>query len=119
MAKLGYGWTSFYFIRPVFFLYISYRIGKLLVKTAQNQWEGKGHYYYTVIIDEMYYDTWHKDKRDQRMVNFRYSDHSDVNQAFGSFNNDYLKPDAEYAKGLFKHFQRGADSYWDYFTKNH
>jgi hypothetical protein len=114
--RLGYFWTGFYLLRPVAFLYLTYRIGVSTAKVCVDQWNGKGHYVYTVVQDEWYYDTWFKDSRDQRHVNFRYSDHTDTKEGMSAWNHDIFKPEADYYKGLYKYLKKGTDSYFEYFT---
>lgn len=115
-VKLGYGYSSYLLIKPIFFLYLAYRVSFLFVDTVRKQWNGKTHFYYQVVQDEHYYDSWFKDSYDYRMVNFRYSDHVDGKQESSAFNHDIFKADADYYKSVYKFFEKGNDSMFKYFT---
>ena len=114
---MGALWSYFYWGRTLFMFYVTYRVSKLLVKRFISQSNGDTDFMSTVAQDEWQYQDWYKDRKDGRMVNFRYTDHKDRCDQFGLFNPDVFKPDADYAKGLLKHFKKGNDSYFDYFFK--
>lgn len=113
--KLGLGWTSFYFLRPVFCAYLSYRCLKYTIGIVKKRWNGDKDYLFEVFQDEIYYDTWYKDMNDMKMINFRYSDHIDPNYQWSAFNPDHFKADADYYKALYSFFKKGEDGYIKYF----
>lgn len=103
--KLGAFWSYFYLLRTVFAAYLVYRISKLLYKTGVSQWNGEHSLEHTILKDEYYYKDLHRDINDLKAVNFRYSDHEDCNLLYSHLNHDYFKAEADYAKGLIKHFR--------------
>ena len=83
----------------------------------REQWAGNHDLMMNVVQDEWQYTDWFRDQADFKQVNFRYSDHADTWDKYGGFNHDIFKPEADYAKGLIKHFRKGEDSYPEYFLK--
>lgn len=106
--KLGRSWTSFYIIRNFVGVYVSFRITQLLLKTAKKQWNGDHNITETVTKDELYYFDLFKDIKDNKIVNFRYSDHIDRDINMSHYHHDVLKPEADYYKGVKEHFRREA-----------
>ena len=105
-SKLGAFWSWFYIIRPFVLGYLTWRVAILFVKTAKNQWAGNHNFYETIMCDEVYYLDHHRDTRDHKMVNFRYSDHVEQIQRISHINHDIFKPEADYAKGLINYFRK-------------
>ncbi len=115
-VKLGPIMTSLYVLRPIVCAYLALRVFKLWLNLAQLRWEGVKHETFEIAQEENTYDTWFKDMRDLRMVNFRYSDHNDTKAKWSAYNPDAFKADADYYKGLYNFFRKGEDSYFTYFT---
>ena len=113
--KLGFGWTAIYYLRPLFFAYLTGRAAIYTYNLGKKRWNGDLHFIYEIIQDQNYYDTWYKDIMDYKMVNFRYSDHRDFKTSWNHFNHDIFKADADYYKDLYKFFKKGDDSYLEYF----
>jgi hypothetical protein len=109
-AKLGPFWTSLYFLRSYISIYIFWRLAKFNYKTCKEQWKGNHDPAHTYYFDEHYYYDMYRDMNDGKNVNFRYSDHTDRSPTLSHFTNDVFKPDADYAKGLIKHFREKANS---------
>jgi len=115
-VKLGPSTTAFYVLRPIICAYLALRVAKLWLKIAYLRWEGEKHETFEIAQEENTYDTWFKDMRDFRMVNFRYSDHDDTKAKWSAYNPDTFKAEADYYKGLYNFFRKGEDSYFTYFT---
>ncbi len=114
--KLGFSYTFLYVLRPIFMGYLTLRVSKLFYETCKKQWNGEHDFVHQVVQEEWTYDTWFKDARDFRMVNFRYSDHLDPRGQWSAYNPDVFKADADYYKQIFKFFKKGDDNLLEYFT---
>ena len=97
-------------------IWLSWRVSRFLFYRLRDQWNGKEDLL-TTLQNDLQYDDFFRDNKDNKSVNFRYSDHRDNCEQFGFWNHDILKPDADYAKAMLKHYKKGADSYWGYFTR--
>lgn len=89
-------------------LYLTYRVTKLSVHTIKENWKGNHDEDETLYKDDTYYVDLYRDSRDKYSVNFRYSDHNDIDAHMSTFNDDFLKADADYAKGLISYFRSAS-----------
>lgn len=104
--KLGSFYTSFYVLRPIVLLYLTYRLGKLFAHTSVEQWKGNHNFLETILNEERYYKDFFVDSVSNRAVNFRFHDHEDKKSPdFSHYSHDVFKADADYCKGLIKHFR--------------
>lgn len=90
-------------------IYLTVRLGIFTFKTARKQWQGNHSFMETVLTDDLYYFDLHRDINDRKSVNFRYSDHVNEGKQMSHFNLDFLKPEADYYKGVKEHFKRAAN----------
>lgn len=117
MVLCLYSEESFQYVGILNLVYwLSFRVTRFLYWRIRDQLNGKEDWY-SNFQNDIQYDEFHRDSKDLLSVNFRYSDHEDTAPQFGFWNHDILKPDADYAKALLKHYKKGTDSYWDWITK--
>ena len=70
---MGPLYSYFYLLRPIFWTYITWRLGRATWYMIKRHWEGKDDAHYTWFYDTLYPDLLH-DAEDTRYINFRYSD---------------------------------------------
>lgn len=91
-----YAW--FYAVRPAFWIYICYRMTKLLVAMVDKHLKGQDDLHFTWFYDTVYPDMFF-DEEDMKPINFRYTDQKVVPDPLtGYYPYDHLK----YGKWLNK-----------------
>ena len=70
---MGPLYSYFYLLRPIFWTYITYRIGRTTFNMAKRHWIGQDDLHMTFDKDTFYPDLLH-DADDMRYINFRYTD---------------------------------------------
>ena len=70
---LGPIYAYFYLLRPIFWTYITYRLGRTTWMMIKRHWRGEDDMHYTWYYDTLYPDLLH-DSDDMRYINFRYTD---------------------------------------------
>lgn len=88
---LGPLYSWFYMLRPITYIYVTYRMTKLLVSMIIRHYQGKDDLHYYWYYDTNYPDMYH-DEEDMRYINFRYTDQKVVPDALtGYYPYDNLK----------------------------
>jgi hypothetical protein len=88
---MGAFWSYFYFARPIFWTYITYRMTRLLITMIDRHFKGKDDIHYFWYYDTLYPDMLH-DEEDMRYINFRYTDNKVVpDPLIGYYPYDNLK----------------------------
>ena len=70
---MGPLYSYFYLLRPIFWSYITYRLGRATYSMIKRHWRGEDDKHYTWYYDTLYPDLLH-DADDMRYINFRYTD---------------------------------------------
>ena len=70
---MGPLYSYFFLLRPMFWIYITYRLGRATWFMTKKHWEGKDDPHYMWFYDTLYPDLLH-DSDDMRYINFRYTD---------------------------------------------
>lgn len=70
---LGPMWSTFYAVRPLAWIYVSFRLTRWFANMCVNHWNGEDDLHYFWYYDSLYPDLLH-DEEDMRYINFRYTD---------------------------------------------
>jgi hypothetical protein len=91
-----------------------YRVSCLLWVRVYDQWNGREDKMNT-LLNDWYYDDWHRDVEDMQYVNFRYNDHRDREPLMSFWTHQIYKPEADRAKEAYRFYRYGNNSYVDNF----
>ena len=70
---MGPIYSYFYMLRPMFWAYITWRLGRTTWGMVKRHWRGEDDQHYFWYYDTLYPDLLH-DANDMRYLNFRYTD---------------------------------------------
>jgi hypothetical protein len=93
-------------------MWVSWRITKMMYRTAVNTWRGKEDRL-TQLQNDWMYDDWFRDNEDSRYVNFRYSDHLDRVSDISHHSHMIYKPAADKVKSAMRFYRNGNDNFFD------